>query len=502
MSNYKRNLLILQPIIFISAIFFTFFFYQFGDLLIFTEARDYIKYGGWSEHFPFSDYLFPSGKNTRYVSMFSFNLMKNSCGYNNVCINTYQLLVMSLAGVFLYIHSYQLFKNIIIASIISLMWFFSLSALDAISWQAVNHDKMAALFIFLTLIISTFVLEQKNGHYVVFLSNVLITFLLILTYNSKESSFFLMPLILLQYVLYSTNIKDFLKNLVKIIIPLIFSLYFIIGYFVKLADYWKEHTLSNDNVINTIKFYANVLFNHHSSSVSWMIVLGVVVFIPLVLIPLNYFMKKGSEKENRSLNRNLIYSYLFFILSILIAMKAMYPSTYYMLIPLAGLLMTIMSSINIIISRFKFFEEKFKPRNHLSDKIYLKSLFIVTLCGLMVFHIYNYSIFFNADSKYTRLLQHSNNMSQTFRTVANEIELSKDKTYHFVFPPNEHHFYLLRGGAEGIDNTLINFIYQVDGDYLVNYIKYNDVKEINELVRENNAYYIMIDSQYNLLKIF
>jgi len=45
MSNYKRNLLILQPIIFIIAIFLLSFFYQFGDLLIFTEARDYIKYG-------------------------------------------------------------------------------------------------------------------------------------------------------------------------------------------------------------------------------------------------------------------------------------------------------------------------------------------------------------------------------------------------------------------------------------------------------------------------
>ncbi len=181
-------------------------------------------------------------------------------------------------------------------------------------------------------------------------------------------------------------------------------------------------------------------------------------------------------------------------------MKARNPSTYYMLIPLAGLLMTIMSSINIIISRFKFFEEKLKPRNHLSDKIYLKSLFIFTLCGFMVFHTYNYSAFFN-DSKYTRLSQHSNNMSQTFRTIADELELSKDKTYHFAFPPNEHHFYLLRGGTEGIDNTLINFIYQVDGDYLVDYIEYNDMKEISQLVKEKNAYYIILDSQYNLLNL-
>jgi len=489
MKNYKSSLLILQPIIFISAIFFIFFFYKFGDLLIFTEARDYIKYGGWiNDYFSFLKNCFlPSGQNTRYVSMFGFNLMKNSCGYNNVCINTYQLLVILLAGIFLYIHSYQLFKNIIIASIISLMWFFSLPTLDAISWQAVNHDKMAALFVFITLVISSLFLE-KNGRYVVFLSNVIITFLLILAYNSKESSFLLMPLILLQYVLYSTNIKDFLKNIFKIIIPLIFSLYFIVGYFLKLADFWKEHTLSND-ITNSLKLYANFLLNSNSFSVSWVIVFAIIIFIPLVLVLLNYLkLKKEGEKENRSLNRNLIYSYLFFILSISIAMKARYPSVFYMLIPLAGFLLTIMSSINIIM-------------HYLSDKISLRSLFIVTMGGLMVFHIYNYNTLINYDSKYTRLLQHSNNMSQTFRIVANELELSKEKTYNFVIPQNEHHFYILRGGTEGADKTLINFIYQVDGEYLVNYINYNDVKEISNIIKENNGYYIILDPQYNLLKM-
>jgi hypothetical protein len=321
--------------IFISIIFFTLFFYKFGGLLIFTEARDYIKYGGW-----FNDYssfikncFIPSGVNTRYVSMFSFNLMKQSCGYNNVCINAYQLLVISLAGIFLYIHSYQLFKNIIIATFISLLWFFSLPTLDAVFWQAVNHDKTAALFIFMTLVVSTLFLE-RNGRFVVLLSNVFITGFLILAYNAKEASFFLMPLIVLQYALYSNNLKDFLKNIFKLIMPLIFSLYFITVYFLKLADYWQEHTLSND-MTNAIKLYANYLFNHNSYSLSWVVIFAVIILIPFILILLNYFkLRKG--KENRYLLNNLIYSYFFFILSISIALKAKHPSVYYMLIPLAG----------------------------------------------------------------------------------------------------------------------------------------------------------------------
>jgi hypothetical protein len=480
MKVFNNSLSILSPIFFISAIFFAFHFLIFGDLLIFTEAREYIKYAGWPHSF--WDYFVPSGKNTRYMSMFSFGLMKHYCGYNHVCINAYQLFVLSLAGIFLYIHSYQLFKNIATASFICLLWLFSLSTLDAISWQAVNHDKTAALFIFLTLTISTFLVE-KPGYVIIFLSNVLITILLILAYNSKESAFFLMPLILLQYIFYATSRKALLENLVKITIPFGFSLYFITGYFVKMPIFWKEHTLSNGDVIHAIEFYANVLFNHDAYSLVWAMVLAMVVFTPLVLISLNYLLKK----ETRWLNLPLIYSYSFFILSISITVRTQFPSTYYMLVPLAGFLMTIMSSINIILY-------------YLTNRVYLRRLFIVVLGGFTAVHLYNYSKFFD-DSKYTRLSQHAHNMYQTFRTIANEVELSKAKTYYFIFPPNEHYFYILRGGTGGVDNTLINFIYKVDGDYRVDYIEYHDLKEINQLVREKSAYYFILDAQYHLLKI-
>jgi hypothetical protein len=69
MKVFNNELAIFSPLVFISAIFFAFHFLLFGDLLIFTEAREYIKYAGWPHSF--GDYLVPSGKNTRYMSMFS-----------------------------------------------------------------------------------------------------------------------------------------------------------------------------------------------------------------------------------------------------------------------------------------------------------------------------------------------------------------------------------------------------------------------------------------------
>jgi hypothetical protein len=489
MTNPQNRFQIFLPIIILVSLFLIFFWAQFGELLILIEARDYIKYGGWFNDYAslVKDCLIPSGKNTRYVSMFGFYVMKNSCGYGAVCINTFQLVILSLAGVFLYLHSLQLFKNILMATLVAALWLFSLPALDAIAWQAVNHDKMAALFVFMTLFFSTLFVE-KNGRFVILLSNVLITLFLILAYNSKESAFFLMPLILVQYALYSTSIKDFGKNLVKLIIPFIFSLYFIIGYFIKLADYWKEHTLSND-IVNTITVYSNFLLNYYAGFLSVAIVFGIIMIIPLFLIPINHFKLKKDGIENRALNRNLIYSYLFFLLSIAIVIKVKHPSVFYLLIPLAGFLLIIFSSIKLI-----FY--------HLSHRIYLKGIFIVSLTGLLIFHLYNYSTLFKADFKYAKLLQHSNQLKQTFSMIADKLPLSTEKVYNIFYPASIENSSLIKGVNPISDMAVINFIYQVDGDYPVKITTYNDVEEVNGMVKEDNAYYIILDREYYLLKIF
>ena len=489
MTIHPNRLRVFLPIILLASIFLAFFFYHFGELLILIEARDYIKYGGWFNDYSslVKDCLIPSGNNSRYVSMFGFYVMKNSCGYSPICINTFQLAILSLAGVFLYLHSLQLFKNILMATLITALWFLSLPALDAIAWQAVNHDKMAALFVFITLFFSTLFVE-KNGRFAILLANVLITLFLILAYNSKESAFFLMPLILAQYALYSTSIKDFGKNLVKLIIPLIFSLYFIIGYFIKLADYWKEHTLSND-IINTITVYSNFLLNYYAAFLSVAIVFAIVMIIPFFLIPFNHFKLKKDGIENRALNRNLIYSYLFFLLSLVIVIKVKHPSVFYLLIPLAGFLLIIFSSINIILC-------------HLSNRIYLKGIFVVSLMGLLVFHIYNYSTLFKADFKYAKLLRHSSQLNQTFSVIADKLPLSTNKVYNIFYPASIENSSLINGDSQISDMTLINFIYEVDGDYPVKITTYNNVEEVNGMVKEENAYYIIFDKEYNLLKIF
>jgi hypothetical protein len=172
-----------------------------------------------------------------------------------------------------------------------------------------------------------------------------------------------------------------------------------------------------------------------------------------------------------------------------IVIKVKHPSVFYLLIPLAGFLLMIFSSINIILC-------------HLSNRIYLKGIFIVSLTGLLIFHIHNYSTLFKADFKYAKLLQHSSQLNQTFSVIADKLPLSTDKVYKIFYPASIENSSLIKGGSQISDNALINFIYQVDGDYLVKFTTYNELEEVNGIVKEEDAYYIILDKEYNLLKIF
>ena len=485
-NNLKNFGLTTIPIILVSLVFFILYFYLFGNLLIFTEARDYITYAGWITDYSslIINSLIPSGQNSRYVSMFTFYLMKNTCGYENVCINAFQLIILLIAGILLYIHSYQIFKKVFLATLIATIWLFSLPTIDTSTWQATNHGKVAALFIFMTLILSQLFLAKGHKLAIVVLSNFIITISLILAYNAKESAFFLMPVVLLQYLLYS-KLAELKYNLLKIVLPLLFSTYFLVGYFIKLPDFWKEHTLSN-NITHTVTLYANYLLNSswpsHFYLISLIIILGIA---PVFLIGIKLLTKNKLKFLDNDLVKNLIYSYAFFILSLIIVIKARYPSIYYMLVPLSGLLLIIFSSIEFIV-------------NYLSN--FYKKILITLLSVLLLLHLYHYSQFLQPGSKYFKLLQHSNNMAETFHAIAERIKLSKNVTYNLIYPQNiDNHFYLLRGGVDGIsDMTLINFIYKVDGHYKINILTYDDVNEIDNLLKNKDEHYIVIDHEYRL----
>lgn len=489
MQNFKStsDFIPILIVISISIVFFMVTFFKFGDLMILSEARDYIKFGGWvNNYYDLIDICInPVGSNTRTVSLINFKFMKSVFGYNHVAINIYQITIIILSAYLLYVHCCQIIKRHYLAVVIVFLWLFSMASTDSISWQATNHDKTAAFFVFATLVASYHFLKATNKPISIILSNIGLTVLLCLAYNSKEASFFLMPLIFGQYVIFSKDLKTLYKNdAVKLVLPLIFSLYYIIRYFIELKPDWAAHTLSN-SAIKTIYLYGNYLINHVQPSMLYSMISAMLFLFPCIYV----FLKLGSNhfSVNDEFLKIILYSLLFFISSIAIALKTRSPSVYYMLIPSSAFIMLNVSFLSAVWIGCKAVWQK---RVH--------AVFVVTILSI---YVVNYIYLYDQQGKYARLIKQSKNMRATYQELSNTLTNSQDKVYVFHFPRDiDNAAYVLRGSGEGsADSCIMNFLFQQDGDYQVKYGRYTDGNYPDDIKKEPFEYHIVLDNQYRLL---
>ncbi len=478
-------------IIFVLLSLYFLFFYKYYNLQILTEARAFIMYGGFISSFKGLVYncLFPSGSDVRQVSMLSFLFMKKICGYNNVCINLFQMIIVAVSGVLIYIHSIQIFKKTSNAFLISLLWFFSLPVLYATIWQAVNVDKVAIMFSLCSLILSYYYINKENNIKNNIISNFLILIFVILAYNSKESSFFIMPLIIVQYFIYSENLK---KDILKIIIPVFFSVYYLFFYFINLHPVLSNHVFTNsilENFFNYSSFLHNIFYAKPAYAISFLII-TVFSFVQSVKF---IKIKFSKSTENPAFINEMVYSFSFLILSISIVAKAKYTAVYYMFTPLVGFLFLLVS-INKIVSL------------KLNNFIIIKRIWLL-FCIIFISSFllrFNQMVFIDS-SYFNSLLKKSDNFSLTFNTVTRKIKPDNLKTYYIIYPENiDYHVFFLREPDDIGDKSIINFIYKMDGDYKIKYKKYktiNDLDVIEKAANIRSGHYIIIDHEYKLMKI-
>ena len=508
MQLLKKNL----PIIFISIIFFIFFYNKYASLIVMFEATDYIKTTGYNMNFlSFLEKGFiPTGDNSRYFSMFTFYIYKSFCGYDNVCINVYQLLLFIIIGILLYWHSYQLHKNVWTSSFVSILYLFSLPVLDGMIWQATNHDKVAAVITLFTLIIAIyFFKKEKNSLFTLFFSNFILTILLLFAYNSKEASFCLMPLIISYYFIFSKSTRDFLqKKIIKILIPSLFSIYFILGYFYFLDNSivygknWQAHILSN-SILNNFKAFVPVLFNRTPWLPNNHVIFLFGFYIFFIIFLFIIYMKK-IYRDNRFISffkfndpfKKLIYTLCFFIFSFLIVMKTRNSAFYYMIIPYSAFLLSVSSLFHATIMLIRSFDYKY-----LNPK-FLTYLLIFLTSSFILFTFYNYQKNFQKHTIYSRILIESHNLQETFQTIRETFLLEEKVNYYIYLPLKGDYFYYLIGyllKRRYSYNSLVNFIYQKDGDYKLDIELYEDIKKIKKQKKGN---FIFLDNMYKVIKVY
>ncbi|MCG8457898.1 MAG: hypothetical protein MI919_16600, partial [Holophagales bacterium] len=139
----------------------------------------------------------------------------------------------------------------------------SLPVVDAAAWQATIHDRLALLFSLGGLIAALAALRTEGRRRALLLGNGVAGLCLILAYNSKESAFFLAPvlgLLVLREPLGADRgeaggaVRRLSARAVLLAVPLAYALFHNLRYLAQLrrapSQAWSEHALSGDWTVN------------------------------------------------------------------------------------------------------------------------------------------------------------------------------------------------------------------------------------------------------------
>jgi hypothetical protein len=128
------------------------------------------------------------------------SLTKDVCGVSVRCINEPGFWTILLAGYLLYLLIFRLTGSTLGAALGATGWVLSIPVLDAFGWQATMGDRLAALFGVASVhaaLSAMHALDRRATIGRAALGNVLVVLPVIVTYNSKEISWLLLPSLLL-----------------------------------------------------------------------------------------------------------------------------------------------------------------------------------------------------------------------------------------------------------------------------------------------------------------
>ncbi len=179
-----------------------------------------------------------------------------ACGQNIECVNSFPIAFLLASGLLLFVLIFRLFGSRLLAMAASGIWFFSLPVFDAISWQATTYDKLCALFVLVDLNLALWFFHRHGTRVTISVANVLLLVPVVLAYNSKGSSFVLVPaLVLLPLIGCSQGFWRWQRNLV---LPIAYALAHNISAYALVQDdaNYRRHVTSGQPWSNFKLFLA------------------------------------------------------------------------------------------------------------------------------------------------------------------------------------------------------------------------------------------------------
>jgi hypothetical protein len=293
---------------------------------VLTEVRDFLlRFGHDAE---LRDMFIPSGNDYRPFSWKFFDWQQQLFGFNTEVINLVQFILLGLCAVVAYIHLRQLLGHRAAAFGGSVLWLFSLPVAHSALWQATQHDKLAFLFVMISLIVTLHAIRAASGSGTRAGIVIPLTLIVSAVAVATKPIAFILPIALAAQVLLFTPGKKwshYLRNVWLIVIPATYvGLYAVLYMFATTAE-WRAHTMSGNKIENVLFYIRNLTNIDYDGSLS----LALLWFAPVIAVWF-YALRTIANPASKV----AVYLLVIFIASIAVLAGAAHATSFYLLLPL------------------------------------------------------------------------------------------------------------------------------------------------------------------------
>ena len=278
---------------------------------------------------------------TRDFSMMYAQTSGSICGPDIRCLNLLSFAPISLSAGLIYILGRNLGAKPAFAASAVLLWWFSAPTASTVAWQATINDRLALLFVLIALVTTKQLIDLDIRWKTVIASNLGIGVAVLIAYNCKESSFFLVPLLVVMLVLFrSGDSKRRIQGSALILLPLLYAIYHNIRYFVfqlPNSSSWQKHATGSSITKNFEEFVLGLMSALPSQG--GMLSVGVALGCAAILL-VGYQLIKSPSSFFKS-NQAILLCLFGLVGSFVIPLRAQHYAFFYIYIPLVFFSLTV-----------------------------------------------------------------------------------------------------------------------------------------------------------------
>jgi hypothetical protein len=275
------------------------------------------------------------GSFSRSTPFFADSAIHSVCGESIRCINGPGFLTILLTANLLFWLIVRLTKAIFAAVLATTLWLFSVPVLDAFAWQATMGDRLAALFGLATIHVTISAMRaiaRSATRARIVLANACVLVPTILTYNSKEISWLLLPSLgLLAFALTDRwTASAILRRASVLIAPAGYAAFRTIETFIEVAESSAANSLDfGGHPLENARQYGAFLANRLNPDTLTYALAAVLVLAVLASLP--RYRRAGTE--TRSQLRIMWWAALTLIGGLVLCLFTPYPGAYLLVLP-------------------------------------------------------------------------------------------------------------------------------------------------------------------------